>query len=91
MHYTKTANDTSLNLIADKVDTYTKTATDLLQGNKLDISTYNTCIALKANTVDIYNKSLLYTTTEIDSFLNFKSDVVDVYTKIATDLLLVNK
>ena len=35
-----------------------------LQGNKLDASTYNTGISLKANISDVYYKNVLYTKPE---------------------------
>ena len=39
-------------------DTYTITSTNTLLNNKLDISTYNAGIILKANIADVYNKSV---------------------------------
>ena len=70
MNYTKIESDTLLNLKADKLTTYTKDEANLLLIDKLDILTYNTDIILKANIADTYNKSVLYTKLETDSFLN---------------------
>lgn len=91
LNYTKIESDTLLNLKADKLTTYTKVEANLLLANKLDISTYNAGIILKANIADTYDKTVLYTKLETESFLNLKSNSTDVYSKSAADLLLDNK
>ena len=67
--YTRSENDVLLSQKSNAEDVYTKITVNALLNDKLDISTFNTNIILKANTTDIYNKSLLYTETESDTLL----------------------
>ena len=70
--YTKTETDALLNNKINLNTCYTIAQADTLLNSKLAITTYNTAIALKANTADFYAKSLLYTKTEADTLLNLK-------------------
>ena len=72
--YTRNETDGLLNLKSNATETYNKTDVNTLMNNKLDISTYNTGIALKANSSDVYNKSVLYTKTETNVLLSNKLD-----------------
>ena len=61
--------------------------------NKLDITTFNTSIALKANAADFYAKALLYTKTETDTLLNNKlnsSLITSYYTKTEITNIFIN-
>ena len=70
LRYTKTETDNLLDLKADKLDTYNIEAVNNLLNNKLDTSTYNAGIILKANISDVYKKTVLYTKKETDTLLN---------------------
>ena len=72
--YTQNETDGLLNLKSNASDTYNTTSVNLLLNDKLDTSTYNTGIALKANSSDVYNKSSLYTKTETSTLLGNKVD-----------------
>jgi hypothetical protein len=91
--YTKTETDTLLN---DKINlntVYTIAQENTLLANKLDITTFNTAIALKANTADFYGKTSLYTKTETDTLLNNKlnsSLITSYYTKTEITNIFIN-
>ena len=59
MLYTKTETDGLLNLKMNVAETYNITSVNLLLNDKLNVESYNTGIALKANSADVYNKTLL--------------------------------
>ena len=72
--YTQNETDGLLSLKMNVSDTYNTTSVNLLLNDKLDTTTYNTGIALKANSSDVYNKSSLYTKTETSTLLGNKLD-----------------
>ena len=91
--YTKTETDTLLNNKLNLNIAYTIAQTDTLLANKLDITTFNTAIALKANTADFYGKTSLYTKTETDTLLNNKlnsSLITSYYTKTEITNIFIN-
>ena len=59
-------------------------------GNKLDASTYNTGIVLKASLTDVYNKNVLYTKTETDGLIA-NINLSSYYDKPEINTILSNK
>ena len=91
--YTKTETDTLLNNKINLNTVYTIAQENTLLANKLDITTFNTSIALKANTADFYGKASLYTKTETDTLLNNKlnsSLITSYYTKTEITNIFIN-
>jgi hypothetical protein len=96
--YTKTENDTSLNLKADKATTYTKTENNTLLANKLNITDFTTglsyyytkdaadiVLSSKVNTSSMLN---YYNKSENNTLLNLKANttaLTNYYTKTEND------
>jgi hypothetical protein len=84
-YYTSEKTNELLALKAYTLDVYNKVSTNALLNLKLDISTYDSGILLKANKADVYTKDVTYTQSELNVLLNNKLNIGITYDKLEID------